>query len=447
MSRFTIPSAGGVLADSEPSAPVLALTPPTAPKQVGLFGQPVHTSVHTYETSLRPAIVAPRRILPARLGCDLSIPDDVLSYADAGWRLREHQQRQRDGIQDGSPWGVTLATSGEIARRHSWWQARRLRVRAALKRAGFPASRLERFDNCGAATFVLVQKVAPYRHRRASNKCRDRHCEPCQIERANKYAANLKKHLSQYKGRADRRFRFVTLTLRSKPAPDPEQEGAFIASEMRRLIKCIGKLRRIRLCFLKPRKLLCWWNRYVLGGAYFLEATLNDKPESPDFGLWHIHAHLIVEGSYLPQDELASLWKTATGDSEIVDVRALSGVDEAAAELSKYASKGADAKLSCDGDKLLHWMLGTKSLRLCSTFGTWRGVRLAAALDEFKPGEWVNLGREDDIRTRAALGDAWARAIITALERDTEANKKRRPPPKFDKRSLTDGKYTPRHGS
>lgn len=322
------------------------------------------------------------------------------------------------------------ATHAETARRHEWWASERAAVREAMKSCNFPAARLERFDQCGAASFILALKEPPYRMKRACNKCRDRHCKPCAIDRSNLYAGNIKKRLEEYKGRVDRRFRFVTLTLRSSDEPLPAQ--------FRRWMKCFTDLRRVRLCNLKRRKLKNWWQLHVIGGCYFLEATLNEST-----GRWHVHAHLLIEGAFLPVQELKALWHNVTGDSDVVDVRQLTGVDDVAAEVSKYTAKGPGAKLSANGPKLVEWVIGTKSLRLCATFGTWRGFRLAKPIDDFDPGAWKNLGREDDIRARAALGDEWALRVVTALEQDTNPTKKRRPPPVPSTDSPTDGRDTP----
>lgn len=388
------------------TAPDLKGSIPFNPLTTDLFGNPLPTSVHTYETSPGPDSLTeiPEPLSPAERFFVRFAADDRIATAPPAIGVDAFFAMQ-------SP-----ATPAETSRRHGWWETERAAVREAMSRAGFPLARLDRFDNCGAAAFVLVEKRPPYRHRRACNKCRDRHCKPCSIERANKYAANVKKRLDQYRGRINRRFRFLTLTLRSSAAPLDQQ--------FRRFITCFAKLRNFKLGDVQQRRTRVWWAKYVVGGCYFLEATLNAGS-----GLWHVHAHCIVEGRFLPVDELRSLWRVATGDSGVVDVRELSGVDDVAAEISKYTSKGADAKLSATGDKLVEWMIATKSLRLCATFGTWRGFRLAAPLDDYKGSEWVNLGREDDLRARAALGDDWAARVVSALEKDTAPGRKSQPPP------------------
>lgn len=407
-------------ADPTSTGPLRPAEPPNGPRTCDLFGAPLPTSVHTYETSRRP----PGTGRP---------PDDLDGRYSPGLAAAVRQARRAEERLANrtmpTPPALEIPSPGERSRRHAWWQDERHQVRAAMLRAGFPAARIERFDCCGSAAFVLVER-GKGNVRRACNKCRDRHCKPCQIERANLYAGNLRKKLAEgYEsycrackraGRTpaplDRRFRFVTLTLRSNTDP--------LAKQMRSFSAAFTRLRKMRLCDLRSRRPFTWWQRYVRGGCYFLEATIN-----PDSGLWHVHAHLIVEGSYLPQDELASLWAVATGGSSIVDVRALSGIEDAAAEVSKYTAKGADAKLLAAGDALVEWMIGTKSLRLCSTFGTWRGFRLAAKSEEYDPAAWVNVGREDDIRRRAALGDIWARTIVAQLDRDTAGRSRPRPPP------------------
>lgn len=383
----------------------------TEPEQTGLFGQALPTSVHTYESSA--TTPEPSGDSDDRMFALYTYgTKDQRDKADGKWRdvkrFSSGYAYERSGHQ-----GAALS-DGERDRRHSWWATERAQVRGAMEGAGFPGARLERFDNCGSASFVLVMKVEPYKFKRACNKCRDRHCKPCSIERANLYAANVKKRLNQYAGRLERRFRFVTLTLKSSDEPLPKQ--------FRRWMDAFTQLRRVKLCNLRKRKLRNWWTNYVVGGCYFLEATLSK-------GKWHVHAHLIVEGQFLPQHELKALWHHVTGDSDVVDVRELSGVDDVAAEIAKYTAKGAGAKLAAAGDKLVEWMIGTKSLRLCSTYGTWRGFRLSASIDDFDPGAWANLGREDDIRARAALKDPWALRVISALEQDTDSTKKRRPPP------------------
>jgi hypothetical protein len=118
---------------------------------------------------------------------------------------------------------------------------------------------------------------------------------------------------------AMRRPLFVTLTV--KNGPDLRERGEHLRESF-------GKMRR-RVA----------WQRAVLGGVYIEEVTYNAQD-----GTWHVHAHLIVDSSLSPEQlmpRLRQLWQEVTGDSYIVDVRPLYGVDLDAAlrEACKYTAK------------------------------------------------------------------------------------------------------------
>ena len=73
------------------------------------------------------------------------------------------------------------------------------------------------------------------------------------------------------------------------------------------------------------------WKHHVDGGVSSLEVTWHQ-----DNG-WHPHLHVVFDGVYFPQKKLRALWHEVTGDSYVVDVRA---VDEGViSEMSKYLSK------------------------------------------------------------------------------------------------------------
>ena len=109
-------------------------------------------------------------------------------------------------------------------------------------------------------------------------------------------------------------LRFVTLTLKN----DPDLERAVC---------------RIRKGFtrLRHRKL---WSSRVSTAAYALETTYNRSTRD-----WHVHLHMVCEGRFLPQAELSAEWLAVTGDSYVVDVRAVTSAGEAVKELVKYTLK------------------------------------------------------------------------------------------------------------
>jgi hypothetical protein len=70
-------------------------------------------------------------------------------------------------------------------------------------------------------------------------------------------------------------------------------------------------------------------------------------------------------------------------------------------------------------------------VRMCATFGSWRGYKLLAREKE-KPGEWTHIASLSSICRRARAGDLWAVEILmTALEPlQYDPHRKRTPKPK-----------------
>lgn len=51
------------------------------------------------------------------------------------------------------------------------------------------------------------------------------------------------------------------------------------------------------------------------------------------------HIHMVLDSNYIPQRKISTIWKAVTGDSYIVDVRAVRGKRGAARYLAKYLTK------------------------------------------------------------------------------------------------------------
>jgi hypothetical protein len=252
----------------------------------------------------------------------------------------------------------------------------------ALKTIGVPANRLERFANCGALATVYRAAETDDITVRSSN-CHDRFCRICGNERSSLIQQNLLHHI------ADRDVRFVTLTLKHNSEP--------IESQLTRLNTCWNRLRE--------RK---FFKTCMRGGAAFLEIKLDQTGR-----FWHPHLHVICEGAYIHSGQLSSEWHAVTGDSYIVDVRAVESADKAAAYVAKYASKPLDATIYRDTEKLAQAMAALRGKRLCSTFGTWRGFKL-----EERPAderEWILVGTLRQIRSAATDGSEADRALCLRL--------------------------------
>jgi len=121
----------------------------------------------------------------------------------------------------------------------------------------------------------------------------------------------------------DKGMRFLTLTL--KNLPDLE--------------KAIDKLND-SLTKLKRRG---YWKKRVNGALGVIEVK-----KGQDF-LWNVHAHFILDSSYLDMkshkktgedSELVKEWRICTGDSGILDIRRVKGYEGALGYVLKYLTKG-----------------------------------------------------------------------------------------------------------
>lgn len=242
------------------------------------------------------------------------------------------------------------AHPAETKFRHSHWQGKRAKVRKYLISVGINTFALDAFDECGSACQVQWSDTAN-KYRLAANYCHSRHCEPCMRAKANRQAANLEKRLKQ---EPEGRYRFITLTLRHSATP------------------LVDQLKRLNTCFKALRK-TAMWKTSQRGGAYTVEVKYEHVK-----AMWHPHLHIISEGGYLDQADLSKTWLAITGDSKIVDIRALKSAHDAAHYVSKYVTKGTSNNVWDRVDAAQEWITATKGLRTCATFGTWRGYKLLA---------------------------------------------------------------------
>lgn len=252
-----------------------------------------------------------------------------------------------------------VADREETIFRHSGWAVRRQRTWEALLGLGVSGMRLDRFRECGAQLYLRVGRTTGD-WRICSNACRDRWCLPCQTERARILARALTDRMT------DETCRFLTFTLRHSPLP--------LADQIDRLYACFSALRK------RP-----WITEVLHGGAAFLEIK-----RGKNSGMWHPHLHVIGVGTYIDQRRLSREWLSVTGDSSIVDVRAIADAAGRASYVTKYVTKPADAAVYESTADLQLMMAVLKGRRLCLTWGSWRGVSLHPEADESE--EWESLG-------------------------------------------------------
>ena len=305
---------------------------------------------------------------------------------------REAAAASRSDSQRGSGFGVFSpeASQEECSYRHSGWAVNRQRVTESMARINTPIARRERFRCCGALSTV-ERSPSEKTLRVRGSYCHDRLCVPCGTARSAVIASVLERQMS------GKSCRFLTLTLRHWVAP--------LAEQMTRLLTCFRRLRDS-----------IFWRACVVGGASFFEVK-----RSKNGRMWHPHLHIIIEGKYMDQATLSRAWLAVTGDSKIVHIAAVPNDGSVARYVSKYASKPIDSSVYAEPDHLDEACIALRGRRLCTTFGTWRGLELE--LQSNDPGDWTPVCSVTDLVRAKERGETWAVALWHQL--------KRTPPPDF----------------
>jgi hypothetical protein len=275
-------------------------------------------------------------------------------------------------------------TPRESAFRHSGWAPRRIQTWQALCTCNANSRRLNAFANCGSGLWLEKAKAGNDLRLRC-NCCHDRFCIPCGTARATRMVAALKAHV------AGRTIRHLTVTLKHSNTPLPDQ--------INRLLRSFAELRRRRL-----------WTNNVVGGAAFMELKISSRD-----GLWHVHLHCLIEGTYLPQKPLVDAWHAITGDSTYLWIKPVPDSAGLSTYVCKYVTKPADASVFDHADKLVELMQAMKGTRLCTTFGTWRGYKLTE--DPGDKGEWESVGSLWSLAASARDGEESGLRWITATLR------------------------------
>lgn len=296
------------------------------------------------------------------------------------------------------PYNLTdpLATdSTPIIFRHTGWAHDRRRVYDALLRTHQPCARIHDFTECGKYAYVFQSVQDPEVYTLGGSTCHDRFCLPCGRERSRIIASNVKLKLD------GKPARFLTLTLRSDTEP--------LHQLLAKLTRDFTSLRRTKL-----------WQRRVTGGVAFLEVKWLAATNR-----WHVHLHALLQGRYVPREELSKLWLKITGTSDVIDIRIVQDEAHCTHYICKYASKPLDRTVVVVPLRLDQAIVALKGKRLCLTFGSWRGYKLTEPPES---GTWVQLGTLEEIITQAEDGNLQAQTALTAL-RVEYAPSTRAPPP------------------
>jgi len=295
--------------------------------------------------------------------------------------------------------------------RHSGWAVTRSRIYKSLQRTEQSQARREAFCHCGKNAWVYESTLEDAPGLRvACDWCHDRFCEPCGTARA---FANASKLVAACEGKS---VRFLTLTLRGK-------KGSPLAPLVKRLYATFRELRATS-----------FWNQHVDGGAAFLEIKHTK--------FWHPHLHVIIEGSFIEQSRLSSLWESLTGDSFRVDIRAIDSSGNRLEYAAKYASKPLDASFVKRPRLLDEAVCALKGVRMITTFGTWYGrlsdddeIEGVGAMLGGSP-VWRRIGTLPDVFRRALNGDVRCILALKVLRQTRTVPSNPQPPPNVDSLDL-----------
>lgn len=263
-----------------------------------------------------------------------------------------------------------------------WW-----RVQNALNGDGDAklAKRARRINACGVGPMLVL--TAKGRIAVSPGFCRDRMCPTCQHRRAQEVASRTATLIGSMDSP-----RFLTLTLRSMDRP--------LFLTLAALSAAFRVLRETKE-----------WRRHVKGGVYVTEITRN-----PNTGLWHAHMHVVFQGQFWAQRDISKVWLRVTGDSQIVDVRAVHSRTSAANYLAKYVAKATDSEhwpddATCEYADALH------GVRMVHTFGD----SYAVEVEPESPGEVKVMAEKlcttNRVRHLANRGDAYGILAMELLRR------------------------------
>lgn len=244
----------------------------------------------------------------------------------------------------------------------------------------------ERFRACRTMAW-FVRDVETDMIRIHSNSCRLRWCPMCAEARANTITHTCREFFEKQPA-----VRFLTLTQKRNDLP--------LRDQIARMKKWFKKL---RYC--------SGWRRYVTGCVWFLQIKPICGGKS-----WHVHLHILLTGSYMPQNWLSEKWLDVTGDSKIVDIRSVCNLGSALKDIVRYA--GRPANLLDVYPEYRHELIkATDKIRVCGTAGICKAVSLRPPRFEQDDSRYENLGRYSTIQRLAAAGDESARDLFRA-ERD-----------------------------
>lgn len=216
-----------------------------------------------------------------------------------------------------------------------------------------------------------------------SSSCRQRWCPLCVRAKVGVIVKNLVPWLKARPGP-----KFLTLTLKHS------QES--LDAQVTRLYGCFRELRR--------RK---YWKSSVRSGVWFFQIKWSDKTDS-----WHPHLHCVLDAEYMPHKLLKQMWHEVTGDSTIVDIKAVRDPQKVAEYVARYAAR------PCNLADLNNWcklqvMTALHGRRLCGKWGDCKDLQLSVKPADTKE-EYVVVCHYSRLSDLCKISD-FAKTIRTAF--------------------------------
>lgn len=265
--------------------------------------------------------------------------------------------------------------------RHSDWAGLRAATFSVLKEAGATEATLRRFIECGQGCSVW-HSPSEQRLFVSSATCKNRFCVPCSKARRSQIAGNLAAFA------AEKHLRLITLTLQHHNAPLPDLISRLWAS---------FKLFRRRED----------WKTHVSGFAAFIELKWSQRSN-----WWHVHLHVLAEGSWWDRRELSAAWHAVTGDSFITDIREVT-TDEGITYTAKYASKPL-ALADIPPEQRAAAVRSIHHRRLWQVGGAWQGECKLIAVKPL-PADLVYVTSFSALLSEARRGDIPARELLEKI--------------------------------
>lgn len=288
-------------------------------------------------------------------------------------------------MQESTPDTAILTESSSItdAILHGRTSRKRRRTAAILQKANVSHARLLRYNQCGYGAWIMRSVANEQKYKILANRCHDRFCPTCNRIKSGLLAQRLSKCM-ELDG-----VRFVTLTLLRS------SDG--LKKQIDRIYKYYAKLRRWKA-----------WSCTQTASISFLETKFNFKAKQ-----WHTHLHILTQGTFLPQKELSNKWKYITGDSYIVDIRAIKSKTEAVNYVTKYASKGVSMSALGDDQAAIEAIHALSGRRLIISTGNWKQIEKQDEREE--KAEWTPVCSLAKMIERAMNQEPEAIEIINLL--------------------------------